>query len=125
MPTWICQHCNAKMTVVSSLVGQVKPCAKCGTESLVVDEDQAAATASAINRESVGSSNVIQFLLLFVATIGAAALLIGWFADNLIAVVSGLISVLGAIFTWPVTVIANEAYRLRRYAEEEFKRRRP
>lgn len=39
MPRWICPTCHAAMTVKESLIGQVKPCAKCGKPSEVFDVD--------------------------------------------------------------------------------------
>ncbi|MES2790138.1 MAG: hypothetical protein V4719_10985 [Planctomycetota bacterium] len=39
MARWICPTCKAAMTVKDSLVGQTKPCAKCGKPSEVFDVD--------------------------------------------------------------------------------------
>lgn len=148
MASWICPFCEAAMTVKPQLVGLVRPCPKCGQESIVADAADPAPAAlpprqsrlgtrpavdasTAVTLGNVESDTLTSVLLaqclLVLILIGSGLLLLFSFNGDEGAGAArayGLMGIVSVVVSWPIYSIANESYRSRKLLEEILKKSR-
>lgn len=125
MPRWICEHCNAEMTVRADLLGTRRKCRACGKESEVIDADvirldpQPEYVAPLPAVESV--SRVAKLALLVPCAIcllaGVIVLAAGSELGGIAVVYAIGIAMLTAVL-WPIYTMADDTRANRKLLEE-------
>lgn len=115
MPRWICPTCQAAMSVKASLIGEERPCVKCGAVAEVIDADvteELRPTGTTVARMLAALTAGLGVVLLCVGEIAGA----GWAAKEAFAAFS-IKAVAAIVLLWPVYVMVDDTRACRRLLE--------